>query len=78
MTDNKKDTGDYYRNIISELEKNLTTLENDKKKYSRFPRFIKGISFNIWKRKRQINGYKKTLARYIKDGYALWVIKQQN
>lgn len=67
----KKEQGDYFRNIISVLEKNLESLQSEKNKYSRFPRFIKGISFNIWNRKRQIKGYQKTLNRYIKDGYAI-------
>lgn len=71
MADNKKKTGDYYRDIIKHLEDNLQILENEKKKYSRFPRFIKGISFNIWNRKRQIRKYKNTLSKYIKDGYAI-------
>ncbi len=67
---NRKETGDYYRNIISVLRKNLESLENDRIRYGRFRRIISGIDKNIENRRRQLFYYENQLLEYINNGYA--------
>ena len=51
------------------MEENLTSLEKEKIKYSRFRKFIFGISLNIRIRKRQIQKMKEELQKKIDDGW---------
>jgi len=68
---NKKVMGNYMRNIITLIENNIMNLEQDKIKYGRFQRFVRGISLNIAIRKRQLEQKKRKLQRYIDDGRAI-------
>ena len=67
---NKLKQGDYYRKIISDLNINLQRLQDDKVKYGRIMRFVRGINRNIRTRKQQIKYYQRTLDKAIKDGWA--------
>tara|TARA_R100000951_G_C2534578_1_gene147436 strand:- start:357 stop:572 length:216 start_codon:yes stop_codon:yes gene_type:complete len=58
---NKKTTGDYYRNIIKEIENNLIKNEIDMKKYSWLPRW-----FKVRKRNRILKA-KKYYTEYLAD-----------
>ena len=58
---NKKTTGDYYRNIIKEIETNLDKNEKDMKKYSWLPRW-----FKVRKRNRLLKA-KKYYTEYLAD-----------
>lgn len=66
---NKKNTGAYFREIIDLIKINIKSLENDKKKYSKFRFFVTGISLNLRIRKRQLKGYEKKLQKYLDEGW---------
>ena len=68
---NKKQQGDYYRNIIDELVTNIKQLEADRKRYGRFMKFIKGINRNLRIRKQQLFYYEDTLAKAISEKWAV-------
>ena len=68
---NKKKQGDYYRKMILEIETNLMRLKDDRIRYGRFMRFVRGINRNIRNRERQIKHYKKILDKAVKDGRAI-------
>lgn len=69
MVENKKISGDIIRSQIKIMEENLASLEKEKIKYSKFRKFISGISLNIRIRKRQIQKRKEELQRKIDEGW---------
>lgn len=67
---NRSETGDYYRRIIKLLEYNIESLENERIKYGRFKRFVKGIDKNLKSRRKDLEYYNNLLNDYIKNDWA--------
>ena len=66
---NKQRGLEYYQTILSELKINLAMLETESELYSRIPRFFRGISLNIRRKKNQIRKMKNLIERYQLEGW---------
>jgi len=66
---NKKETGDYMRSILLELQNRLLILETEAKQYSRIPRFVRGINLQFWRQRRAVRSYTEKIVKYMENGW---------